>query len=133
MTASQLQPENPTPPVRNVDPGTMSPGTGDPGHALSQAQTQFFIPATASLHERRPRTLKHGDSFAVFDHSGDAIAGPGSPEGLYHRDTRHLSHLYLTINDTRPILLSSGLRDDNAMLTCDLTKDYVAINGDYRS
>ena len=32
------------------------------GQALSQAQTQFFIPATASLHERRPRTLKHGDS-----------------------------------------------------------------------
>ncbi|KEQ55227.1 amylo-alpha-1,6-glucosidase [Sphingobium chlorophenolicum] len=111
MTASQLQPENPSPSVQNVNAG----------QALSQAQTQFFIPATASLHERRPRTLKHGDSFAVFDHSGDAIAGPGSPEGLYHRDTRHLSHLYLTINNTRPILLSSGLRDDNAMLTCDLT------------
>ncbi|MBT2246327.1 MULTISPECIES: amylo-alpha-1,6-glucosidase [Sphingobium] len=90
------------------------------GQALSQAQTQFFIPATASLHERRPRTLKHGDSFAVFDHSGDAISGPGSPEGLYHRDTRHLSHLYLTVNNMRPILLSSALRDDNAMLTCDL-------------
>ena len=130
MTASQLQPENPTPPVRNVDPGAMDPGTGNPGQALSQAQTQFFIPATASLHERRPRTLKHGDSFAVFDHSGDAIAGPGSPEGLYHRDTRHLSHLYLTINDTRPILLSSGLRDDNAMLTCDLTNpDFTGEDG----
>jgi len=25
MTASQLQPENPTPPVRNVDPGAMTP------------------------------------------------------------------------------------------------------------
>lgn len=91
------------------------------GQALSQVQTQFFIPATASLHERRPRTLKHGDSFAMFDHSGDAISGVGSPEGLYHCDTRHLSHLYLTVNDMRPILLSSALRDDNAMLTCDLT------------
>src|SRR3546814_6965123 len=59
-----------------------------------------------------------------------AIAGPGSPEGLYHRDTRHLSHLYLTINDTRPILLSSGLRDDNAMLTCDLTNpDFAGGDG----
>lgn len=100
------------------------------GQALSQAQTQFFIPATASLHERRPRTLKHGDSFAVFDHSGDAIAGPGSPEGLYHRDTRHLSHLYLTVNGMRPILLSSALRDDNAMLTCDLANpDFVGEDG----
>src|SRR3546814_13416234 len=67
MTASQLQPENPSPSVPNAGHGI------DPGQALSQAQTQFFIPATASLHERRPRTLKHGDSFAVFDHSGDAI------------------------------------------------------------
>jgi glycogen debranching enzyme len=82
---------------------------------------QFFIPATASLQERRPRTLKHGDTFAVFDHNGDAHAGPGSPEGLFHRDTRYLSHLYLTINGKRPILLSSTIRDDNAMLTCDLT------------
>lgn len=82
---------------------------------------QFFIPAAASLQERRPRTLKHGDTFAVFDHNGDALSGPGSPEGIYHRDTRHLSHLYLTIGDARPLLLSSTLRDDNATLTCDLT------------
>ncbi|MEP9375351.1 amylo-alpha-1,6-glucosidase [Aquabacter sp. CN5-332] len=86
---------------------------------------QFFIPATASLQERRPRTLKHGDTFGVFDHNGDAISGPGSPEGLYHRDTRHLSHLYLTIAGERPILLSSTLRDDNATLTCDLTNPDV--------
>jgi len=97
---------------------------------LSQMNTQFFIPATASLHERRPRTLKHGDSFAVFDHSGDAISGPGSPEGLYYRDTRHLSHLFLTVNGQRPILLSSGLRDDNTMLTCDLANpDFIGADG----
>ncbi len=82
---------------------------------------QFFIPAAASLQERRPRTLKHGDTFAVFDHNGDALSGPGSPEGLFHRDTRYLSHFYLTINGKRPMLLSSTLRDDNATLTCDLT------------
>lgn len=92
---------------------TLAAGTGQ--------FAQFFIPATTSLQERRPRTLKHGDTFAVFDHNGDAIAGPGSPEGIYHRDTRHLSHLYLTIGGLRPILLSSILRDDNATLTCDLT------------
>jgi glycogen debranching enzyme len=83
--------------------------------------TQLVIPASPSLQERRPRTLKHGDTFAVFDHNGDALSGPGSPEGLYHRDTRHLSHLYLTVEGARPMLLSSTLRDDNATLTCDLT------------
>lgn len=92
-----------------------------PGPAGISSQTQFFIPASASLQERRPRTLKHGDTFGLFDHNGDAISGPGSPEGIFYRDTRYLSHLYLTINGTRPLLLSSTLRDDNATLTCDLT------------
>ncbi|MGO4155427.1 amylo-alpha-1,6-glucosidase [Cupriavidus sp. YAF13] len=82
---------------------------------------QFYIPAAASLQERRPRTLKHGDTFALFDHNGDAIGAPGSPEGLFQFDTRHLSYLRLTIDGERPMLLSSTLRDDNAALTCDLT------------
>ena len=48
-----------------------------PAPAGSEAAhlVQFFIPATASLQERRPRTLKHGDTFAVFDHNGDALSG----------------------------------------------------------
>jgi glycogen debranching enzyme len=100
-------------------------------HGPARAMAQFFIPAAASLQERRPRTLKHGDTFAVFDHNGDALSGPGSPEGLFHRDTRHLSHLYLTIEEHRPLLLSSTLRDDNAALTCDLTNPDV-FDGDGR-
>jgi glycogen debranching enzyme/glycosyltransferase involved in cell wall biosynthesis len=94
------------------------------GHELpnqGEPQSQFSIPAAASLTERRPRTLKHDDTFAVFDRNGDAIAGSGSPEGLFHRDTRYLSHLYLSVEGQRPLLLSSTLRDDNATLSCDLT------------
>jgi glycogen debranching enzyme len=91
---------------------------------------QFFIPAAASLQERRPRTLKHGDGFAVYDHNGDIVSGPGSPEGLYYNDTRHLSHLYLTLNGARPMLLSSSLRDDNAALICDLANpDLIGEDG----
>lgn len=82
---------------------------------------QFLVPAATSLQEKRLRTLKDGDTFAVFDPNGDAIAGAGSTEGLYYLDTRHLSHLLLTIEGLRPLLLSSSLRDDNAALTCDLT------------
>ena len=71
---------------------------------VPRALAQFFIPVTASLQERRPRTMKHADTFAVFDHNGDALAGPGSPEGIYHRDTRYLSHLYMTVDGHRPLL-----------------------------
>jgi glycogen debranching enzyme len=88
---------------------------------LGAPQAQFSVPAAASLQERRPRTLKHGDSFAVFDPNGDVLSGPGVADGLFHRDTRYLSYLYLTVNGQRPLLLSSTLRDDNATFTSDLT------------
>jgi glycogen debranching enzyme len=84
------------------------------------ATAAFVIPAITSLQEGRPRILKQGDTFAVFDQNGDALAAPGSTHGIYHRDTRYLSHLHLTINAARPILLSATLRDDNSILTCDL-------------
>src|ERR1700691_3255437 len=82
---------------------------------------QFSIPAATSLQDRPTRTLKHGDMFAMFDHNGDVISAPGNSEGIFYRDTRHLSHLSLSICDRRPMLLSSTMRDDNAALTCDLT------------
>jgi glycogen debranching enzyme len=82
---------------------------------------QFYIPATSSLLERRPRTLKHGPTFALFDHYGDVLAAPRSPEGLFHDDTRHLSSWQLEIEGRRPLLLSSTIRDDNLTLSVDLT------------
>ena len=80
----------------------------------------FYIPATVSLQERQTRTLKSGDTFGVFDASGNILGGPGSSDGVYFRDTRHLCKLGLLLNGQRPMLLSSTLRDDNAELTCDL-------------
>jgi glycogen debranching enzyme len=82
---------------------------------------EFYIPATSSLQVRRPRILKHGDTFGVFDHHGDILPATGSTEGIYHQDTRYLSGLQLLINGRRPLLLSSIVQDNNALLTADLT------------
>jgi len=88
---------------------------------------QFYIPATSSILERRPRTLKHGDTFGVFDHYGNVISDDGSPEGLYHKDTRHLSELRILVNGQPPLLLSSNVQDNNVLLSVDLTNpDYVS-------
>ncbi len=106
--------------MQTVHSGAMADVAGADAHGAAKL-AQFFIPAAASLQERRPRTLKHGDTFGLFDHNGDALAGQGSPEGLYHCDTRYLSFFSLTINGERPILLSSTPRDDNAALIFDLT------------
>ena len=74
--------------------------------------------------------MKHGDTFAVFDHGGDALGWPGSPEGVFHQDTRYLSHFQLMIDGRRPVLLSSTVRDDNAVLSCDLTNPEIEATSD---
>jgi glycogen debranching enzyme len=95
----------------------MNDATTPPGMAADP----FAITTTSSIQETRARVLKHGDTFAVFDHNGDIRALEGGSEGLFAHDTRYLSQLQLSVGGAHPILLSSTLRDDNATLTCDLT------------
>jgi glycogen debranching enzyme len=85
------------------------------------APSKFYISATLSLQERRPRTLKHDDTFGLFDHYGDIVPEEGSPYGLFHQDTRILSGFQLLVNGQRPLLLSSTVEDNNAVLSADLT------------
>ncbi len=90
---------------------------------------QFAIAVSATLQQRRTRTLKHADTFAVFDHRGDIGGEPGNPEGLYHRDTRMLSELQLLLEEGRPLLLSSTTQDDNAVFTADLSNPDLLEDG----
>jgi glycogen debranching enzyme len=83
--------------------------------------SRFYIESAAAFQERRPRTLKRGHTFAVFDPRGDIVAVRGSPDGIYHRDTRYLSRLELRLNDAPLLLLSSNVQEDNVVLTVDLT------------
>jgi glycogen debranching enzyme len=77
----------------------------------------FTITATAGP----PRSLKHGDTFIVFDVRGDIGTFFVSSSGLFHDDTRHLSRLEVLLNDKPPLLLGSTLRDDNTAFFVDLT------------
>jgi glycogen debranching enzyme len=90
---------------------------------------QFAIAVSATLQQRRTRTLKHGDMFAVFDHRGDIGGEPGNPEGLYHRDTRVLSQFQLLLEEAQPLLLSSMTQDDNAVFNADLSNPDLLVNG----
>ena len=90
------------------------------GNQKASDYEAFVVSASSSLSELRPLVLKYGDSFGVFDTKGDALASQGGTQGLYFRDTRHLSHLSIMLDGRRPMVLSSTLRDDNATLTCDL-------------
>jgi len=85
----------------------------------------YYILATSTRVDDRRRVLKHGDTFAVFDRYGD-IENVGPPEfGIYHQDTRFLSRLSLRLGNHRPMLLSSTVKEDNALMTVDLTNPDV--------
>ena len=92
--------------------------------------SQFRIEAREGLREPRTRILKHGETFAISDDFGDMVADQGSPDGLYHRDTRYLSRLELRLNGDRPLLLSSSSAEDGSMLPVDLANtDAIAADG----
>ncbi|UZF95614.1 amylo-alpha-1,6-glucosidase [Bosea sp. NBC_00550] len=84
------------------------------------------LDAHPSLVERPLRTLKSGDAFAVLDSYGDMGITPGTSEGIFCNDTRHLSRLQLFFEGKRPLLLSSVIQDDNASLTVDLANPEIA-------
>ncbi|MGZ5125489.1 MAG: glycogen debranching N-terminal domain-containing protein, partial [Burkholderiales bacterium] len=44
----------------------------------------YSIIARASRAAERTRVLKHGDTFAVFDSTGDILPSAWSEQGLYH-------------------------------------------------
>ncbi len=89
--------------------------------AADEAPQPFYIAAHDSLVDEPPRTLKHGDTFALFDHYGDLASRRGNSLGIYHKDTRHLSRLKLTVEKRSPLLLCSTVRTNNAVLDVDLT------------
>jgi glycogen debranching enzyme len=91
-------------------------------------EAPFHILAT-ELAARARCTLKYGDTFAVLDSHGDLGASAGESDGLFHNDTRFLSHLKLSLNGSQPLLLGFGVRDDNTILTVDLTNPDIYLDG----
>ena len=90
---------------------------------------EHYIEVQGSLVQRRLRSLKHGDAFAVFDDYGDIGVIGGGPEGLYFNDTRFLSWYGLRFEGKRPLLLSSVVEDDNAALSVNLANPDVHADG----
>src|SRR5438309_9484534 len=86
-----------------------------------QIENQFYIHARSSLADAQTLVLLHRDTFAVFDRHGDIQVLGSGQQGVFREETRYLSRLELRINGLRPLLLSSTVRDDNVLLSVDLT------------
>ncbi len=93
-------------------------------------KNQYFILASSSLADDRIMVLKHEDMFGVFDRYGDVFPIGHGAQGLFCEGTRFLSKLEMLIEGHRPLLLSSSLKEENELMTVDLTNsDYLNKNG----
>src|SRR5438094_3583458 len=90
-----------------------------------RVRNEFYIRSSSARVDVRTRVLKQGDMFAVFDRFGDVETFGTGELGLYYQDTRFLSRLTLKLGRDRPLLLSSTVREDNAVLAVDATNPDV--------
>jgi glycogen debranching enzyme len=86
-----------------------------------RVRNEFYIRSSSARVDVRTRVLKQGDTFAVFDRFGDIETFGTGELGVYYQDTRFLSRLTLKLGKDRPLLLSSTVREDNAVLAVDAT------------
>lgn len=74
--------------------------------------------------------MKQGNTFAVLDRFGDIHTLGQGKQGIYHSDTRFLSRLELRLKDGHlPVILNSTIKEDNSLLTIDLTTPDIYHNG----
>ena len=86
-----------------------------------QIDDDWYVLASSSRTDDRTRVLKQGETFGLFDRYGDIQHLGIGEQGLYHEGTRFLSRYELTINNRRPLLLNSTVKQDNSAMTVDLT------------
>ena len=93
-----------------------------------EVDQQFYIRASSALADDRTRVLLNGDTFAIFDRSGDIQPVGFGQQGIFHNETRHLSRLETRFCGFRPLLLSSTMREDNILFAVDLTNPDIQLD-----
>jgi glycogen debranching enzyme len=82
---------------------------------------KYYILASSSYADDKVCVLNYEDSFGVFDRWGDLKQIGSGVQGIYHQGTRFLSEMEIELNHYRPLLLSSNIKNENEILSVDLT------------
>jgi glycogen debranching enzyme len=100
-----------------------------PQEFIPVEEGRFHIPADAVNYDDRIKVLNHSDTFAIFDRWGDIHPHSKKAQGIFHQGTRFINRLELRVNQKKPLLLSSCIKEDNDILSVDLTNpDLTACN-----
>ena len=86
-----------------------------------QQKGEHGVIASSAMVVERSRTIKHGDTFGVFDSYGDIVPKGLGDQGIFHNGTRFLSAYRFLIEGVKPLLLSSDITLDNHLVSVDLT------------
>ena len=90
---------------------------------------QYYILATAARASGRSAVLKSGDTFAVFDRTGD-IARPGRAGAVSRRHAAPVAPHAAASSGDAPLLLSSRTSASNELFGADLTNPDLLEGGD---
>jgi glycogen debranching enzyme len=82
---------------------------------------KYYILASSSYADDKVCVLNYEDSFGVFDRWGDLKQIGSGVQGIYHQGTRFISEMEIELNHYRPLLLSSNIKNENEILSVDLT------------
>src|ERR1041384_7901398 len=95
-----------------------------------EIKNKFYISTNSPYADSSIKVLNHSDTFGIFDRWGD-IRQIGEPiKGIYHEGTRFISESEFRINGMRPLLLSSAVKEENDVLSVDLTNEALPGLGD---
>ncbi len=90
---------------------------------ILQVENRFYIATNSSYADNRILILNNSDTFGIFDRWGDILPFGEEVQGVYHEGTRFLSECEFRINNRRPTLLSSSIREENEILSVDLSTE----------
>src|SRR5260370_41899697 len=127
VSPKSISADRDTTPPRSPKSGSGTKGRGRASRGNSAKIDPYYIVAPSPLADELSRVLKHGETFAVFDHYGDIKPAGLGEEGLYHEGTRFLSSLILRLGQDRPLFLSSTIKEDNDLLAVDVTNHDVYV------
>lgn len=84
-------------------------------------ENEYHISADAVNTDEKNKVINHYNTFGLFDHLGNISSRGKMVQGIYHDGTRFLNELVLNVNGLKPLLLSNTIKEDNEILSTDLT------------
>ncbi len=87
----------------------------------SSTGEKFNVGSDSINYDDRTQVINHYDTFCIFDRLGNVHPQGKKAQGIFYKGSRFINELVLRLNKQKPLLLSSAIKQDNEILSVDLT------------